>query len=510
MKILSLSSELAPLCQSGGLGDAVSGLARALGQRGHHVICALPAYRQALRHAACPPLSVAGHVRIDMRFENANGAYGINIVDGQWLAGEMFQGVSLRLLDVPRFYDRAGLYGENGQAYHDEPERFIAFARAAAYLAETEKPDVILAHDWHSALAICILRTALDRGSNREIAAVQVVHNNAYQGRCGAHLVKMAGLAPDLLHPDGLEAWNDLCLLKGGILWADRVVAVSPRYAEEIRDDRCGEGLDGAYRSRGSRLSGIANGIDTVRFDPATDPHIARNFSATNLDGKAACRSALLQSLGLEVPPDGLLLAAVGRFVEQKGWDVIAHSVEPLVEQKQASIILLGDGDPHLASWIRHLAHRYPRRVAALIRYDEALSRQIYAGADAILVPSRFEPCGLVQLLAQRYGTVPLAHAVGGLVDTIRDPIWRNEAVPEGRDAYDAAWDQATGVLYQPLNPDSLLYAAERMAALGRTGRLAEVQKRLLELDVSWNDEKRVGAWEHIFATAMHDVKQRW
>ncbi len=395
MKIVFVSSELAPLAQSGGLGDAASGLARALGARGHDVVCIVPAYRQALAHPACPPLVDGGSIKLPFP--------GFDL-HGRFLCGELFTGVSIALLDLPSLYDRSGLYGDELGAYGDEPLRFIALARAAAYRIEQEKPDVVVAHDWHAGLTLCMLRTMLDRGPVRGIGTVQVVHNNAYQGRAPPEAMAFTGLAHDLLHIDGLEAWGTMCMLKGGLMWADRIVAVSPTYAREVQTQGFGEGLEGAYQARAHRLIGIVNGIDALRFDPSTDRAIPANYSAAEPLGKTACRAALLAELKLDAPKPGLLVAAIGRFATQKGWDVLARSLDGLV-QLGASVALLGDGDPRIRGLLEAQAQKHAGKVSLRFAYDEALARRIYAGADVMLVPSRFEPCGLVQLVAQRDGT---------------------------------------------------------------------------------------------------------
>lgn len=494
MRLMFVSSELAPLAQSGGLGDAVSGLARALGARGHQVTCVVPAYRSALSSSACPRLIDGGHVLLR--------APGFEL-HGRFRVGSLFPGVEVHLLDIPALYDRVGLYGERDRDYTDNALRFIALARAAAYRAEVEQPDVLVAHDWHAALALAMLRTSLDRGNNRKIGAVQVVHNNAHQGRVGVDALAYTGLAADLLHVDGLEAWGSLCMLKGGLMWADRIVAVSPTYAREVQTHDFGEGLEGAYRARAHRLTGIVNGIDDVRFDPSNDPALPARFSTDDLAGKAVCRAQLLARCGLDPAPTGPVCAAIGRLAAQKGWDVLVRSVDALLALG-ARLVFLGDGAPWIAEALKDKARLHPRQVFFRSAYDDSLARQIYAGADVMLVPSRFEPCGLVQLIAQRYGTIPVAHATGGLVDTIHDP-WLG---PE-RAVHDAAehWRTATGVLFAPLTPEALALGVDRVRALAERGGLAEVQRRLLALDVSW--AAPASAWVSLLQDVTSEASRR-
>ncbi|MBM4281554.1 MAG: glycogen synthase, partial [Deltaproteobacteria bacterium] len=327
MKLMFVSSELAPLCQSGGLGDAVSGLARALGAAGHSVTVVVPGYRSALRSPSCPRLVDRGPIRVGFRADD-NARFEVT---GRVLHAPLFPGVDVALLDLPLLYDRPGLYGEHGGSYGDNGLRFIALARAAAYLADSLTPDVVVAHDWHAALTIGALRTSLARGRARGIGTVQVIHNNAHQGRLPSSCMALTGLAADLFHPDGVESWGELNSLKCGAVFADRIVAVSPQYAREIQTPPFGEGLDGLYRSRASRLRGIVNGVDTVRYDPTTDLALPARFSAAEPAGKDECRRQMVRELALEPPAPGRFVAAVGRLAAQKGWDVLLGAIDELV-----------------------------------------------------------------------------------------------------------------------------------------------------------------------------------
>jgi starch synthase len=471
LRLCFASWELAPLAQTGGLGDAAGGLARALAARGHQVTCLLPAHRDGLRHPEWPALTLAGDVSIP----------DVGIA-GRWLTGTL-DGLELRLLDLPTLYDRPQLYGGTDAA---EALRYIAFTRAVAALAAEARPQVLVAHDWHAALALGVLRTCHDFGAARGVGAVQVVHNNAFLGRFPAAAFPATGLPGELFHPDALEFWGDLALLKGGLAFADRIVAVSPTYAAEIQTPAFGEGLEGLYGFRAHRLLGIANGVDAQLYDPANDAALPARFSAEYPKPKSVCRSALLEATQLDAPEPGRLLVAVGRLAVQKGWDVLATALPRLVEDG-ASLVLLGDGDPAIAAQLRAAATRWPKRVHTTIGWDDALARRCYAGADCLLAPSRFEPCGLVQLLAQRYGALPIAHRVGGFIDTIEDGV--------------------TGILFEGLTSDAIADAVDRAAALlEKRGALA-VQRALLELDVSW--AQPAAAWERLLATVAREAGKR-
>jgi len=472
LRIVTVASELAPLAQSGGLGDALAGLSRALAARGHEIVTLLPAYRSTLALPACPRLADAGAVRLD-------GPHGE--IRGRWLAGELAPRQSVRLLDLPLFFDRSDLYG-----FADDAARFASFARAAALLAHEQRPDVLVAHDWHAALAICALRVLFDRGLTRGVGAVQVVHNNAYQGRFPASAMSWTGLPQALFAPDALEFFGDLSLLKAGLLWADRIITVSPGYAREIQTPEFGAGLEGVYQQRRARLLGIANGLDVERFDPGQDPALPERFHVGSLGGKRVCRDAALAELELEKPEAGQFLVGIGRFAVQKGWDVLADALEGLVASG-ASLALLGDGERAIADALRAVAARFPSRVKLIVGWDEAVARRLYAAADCVLVPSRFEPCGLVQLTAQRYGALPVAHKVGGLADTIRDG--------------------ETGILFAPLTAAKLIAAAARAAQLVRARGQERVVRDLLRTDVSW--ARPAALWEAALEEVAREARAR-
>ncbi len=455
LRIGFVTAELAPLAQSGGLGEAVSGLARALAVRGHEIVCTLPAYRSLLDHPECPALQEAGSVRLSLPQRELRGRF---------LVGELAPRVQLRLLDLPELYARPGLYADANGVYGDNDLRFIALARAAAAAENLPRPDVVLAHDWHAALAACLMRT-VDAQRWRGVGSVVAIHNNAHQGRFAGSAFPLTGLPAELFGAEGVEFYGDLSLLKAGLVFADRIVAVSPNYARELLEPAFGAGLEGVYQQRAKSLSGIANGIDVERYDPASDPALAASFDAEHSHGKVACRAALLNELDLAAPPPGRLLAAIGRLDAQKGWDVIEESLPALISHG-ASLALLGDGDAALAQRLRAACARQPRRASLFVGWDDARARRLYAGADAVLIPSRFEPCGLVQLVAQRYGALPVAHRVGGLSDTIVD--------------------RESGILFAPLSAASLVAAVGRAAALVAERTPRALRRSLMSLDVSW------------------------
>jgi starch synthase len=452
------STELAPLAQSGGLGDAVPGLAHALVDAGHAITCAIPAHRLALSSPSLPPLAPAGDVVLHV---------GEHRYEARWLQGDL-EGVRVMLLDLPELFDQPTLYG-----HPDNALRFCAFGQAVAWLCEQETPDVLVAHDHHAAPAVSFLRVCIDRGLARGVGAVQVVHNNAYQGVYPAEAFRYTTLPAPLFHVDAVEFYGKLNLLKCGLSFADRIVTVSPTYAREIQEEPAGEHLAGLYRARAHRLTGIVNGIDTERVAPPF----------TGVEGKRACRAELCEELGLGEVEDGRLLIAVGRFAEQKGWDLIAAAAPALVERGFA-LALLGDGDEDIAEALAHTAERARGKLALRVGFDPALAARMYAGGDASLIPSRFEPCGLTQLISQRNGTVPIARRTGGLADTIVDG--------------------ETGYLFDELNALALIDACERAA---KTGDKGDMRALLLALDVGWSAS--VPAWERVLDEAKADAAAR-
>ena len=470
LRVVFAAAELAPLAQTGGLGEAVAGLAGALALRGHELTCLLPAWRGAMRHASLEDLEESASARV--------GLPGGEVL-GRWRAGRL-GAVRVELLALGELFDRSSPYGGS-----DEGLRFVAFSRAAAARCAELAPDVFVAHDWHAALSICALRTFWGVGPARSVGSVQVVHNNAHTGRYSSWLFPATGLPGELFRADGLEFHGELCLLKGGLAWADRIVAVSPSYAAELETPEQGGGLEGLYRHRHERLVGIANGIDVDRYDPARDTALPAPFSRRDLAGRERCREALGAELGLEATAPGHLLAAVGRLAHQKGWDVLAEALDALVA-RGFTIALLGEGEAPLAAALRAAARRWPGRVSFTEGWDDALSRRLYAGADALVVPSRFEPCGLVQLLAQRHGALPIAHRVGGLRDTIRDG--------------------ETGILFAPLAAQTLVEAALRGAAL-IVEQGPALLRRLLAHDVSWR--RPAAHWERLLAAVAREAAAR-
>jgi starch synthase len=408
MKIAHISSEVAPWCKSGGLGDVLGALPAAQARAGAQVAVFLPLHRSARESAdkrgiALQPTGVTVTAQISG-----------HQVSGHFLAHQDASGVTTFLLDCQRFFDRDGLYADaDGRSYGDNGVRYSFFCQGVLQAASRlmgGTPDVLHAHDWQAALIPIYLRHA-------PIPTVLTIHNLAYQGAFHKDLISAIGLDWDVFSPSCAEFYDHLGLLKGGIACANAVTTVSPSYAREITTPQFGHGLHEFIRHHARRLTGIINGIDEQEWSPEHDPHITQNFSATDLSGKWACRQALQAEFGLQLAPGEPLLAVVSRFASQKGLDLIAD-IAPELESMRAGLVVLGTGDPALEKRFAWLSRRF-RRVSARIDFDVPLAHRITAGADMFLMPSRFEPCGLNQLYAMAAGTVPVVHAVGGLADTV-------------------------------------------------------------------------------------------
>jgi starch synthase len=408
MKILFVASEALPYSKTGGLADVVEALPKALSEMGHEVAIFLPRYRgNKITSTIISSLTVP--LGDTLRFPALAEAAPV-------------AGVRYYFLDDPQFFDRDGIYGDKSGEYADNAERFAELSRAAIeFMKRVWLPDVMHCHDWQSALVPVLLRTQYSNDPNvRSIPVVFTIHNMAYQGIFPPTALRRIGLPDQLFTIDGLEFFGNVNYLKGGILFADYLTTVSRRYAKEIQIPEYGAALDGVVRSRADRLVGILNGADYSIWSPEADTYIAQNYSMHNLEGKKVCKKNLLETFQLPVENmERPLLGIVSRFVNQKGFDLVAEVAYDLMKENLA-IVALGTGQPEYERLFRALAEKFPSKAAAKIAYDEPLAHKIIAGADMLLIPSRYEPCGLTQLYGLRYGTVPIARTTGGLDDTIQ------------------------------------------------------------------------------------------
>jgi len=408
MKILFAASEAVPYAKTGGLADVLEGLPRALAAVGHDVAVVLPLYRGiGTRRTVVSSLTIPVGPR--MHFPAIRES-------------DPLHGVRYFFVDAGEFFDRPAIYGEWGGAYGDNPERFTLFSRAVIEVAkQVWRPDLIHCHDWHTALVPVLLRGQYGYDpAFTHIPVVLTIHNMAYQGRYGRDIMWRTGLPGHLFDSGELEFWGDVNFLKGGLLYSDYLTAVSRKYAEEIQTPEFGYGLESVARSRASRLVGIVNGADYSTWNPENDRWIAANYSAADTTNKAICKQDLLHEMRLPPENNGrMLIGIVSRFVEQKGFDLIAHVAREFMDENVA-LVALGSGDHRYEAFFRMLADARSDRVAVRIGFDNVLAHKIEAGADLFLMPSRYEPCGLSQMYSMRYGTIPLVRATGGLDDTVQ------------------------------------------------------------------------------------------
>ena len=407
MKVLMVVSECAPFIKTGGLADVAGALPAALASVDVECRTLLPAY------AALKPLVEKG-TEIGVLGGLPGGDARIVQVTAK--------GMDLLLLDQPDLFDRDGLpyTGPDGKDWSDNHIRFAALAMAGARISadgiDGWRPDIAHAHDWQAGL----LPVYLKQMNVTDVKSVLTIHNIAFQGRFGPHVLGELGLRGDWFHPEALEFYGDLGFLKAGLTMADQITTVSPTYAREILTPKFGAGLDGVLRARSDCLTGILNGIDLEAWNPGTDAALAQPYESRSLRRKDKNKAALRDRMGLSQDCAGPLLCVVSRLTEQKGLDVLLEAVPHLVE-RGAQLAVLGTGDPVLEEGFARAADAYPGQVAAYIGYDEDFSHLVQGGSDAILIPSRFEPCGLTQLYGLRYGTLPVVTQTGGLADTIVD-----------------------------------------------------------------------------------------
>jgi starch synthase len=460
MRVLSIASEIYPLIKTGGLADVAGALPAALAGQGIQVTTLIPGYPAVLAALQSP--------------ETVTEAPGIRVLAGT------AHGLTIWAIDAPHLYARpGGPYTQpDGADWPDNAQRFATLARVAASLAP--RFDLLHAHDWQAGLLPAYLAYA----GTPHPPSVFTVHNLAYQGQYPASLLAELGLPPHAYSIEGVEYFGSIGFLKSGLYFADRITTVSPTYAQEILTPDAGMGLDGLLRRRADRLVGIRNGIDTTIWDPATDPNLPSHYNASRLTARRANKSALQTAAGLDVDDDALLYAVVSRLTWQKGLDMLLAALPALLApngqrggQRGAQLFVLGTGDPPLQQGFAQAAQTNPGRIGAIIGYDETIAHLVQGGADALVVPSRFEPCGLTQLCALRYGCLPIVARVGGLADTIIDA---NDAA--------LAAGTGTGLQFVPPTTSALEAALRRAAALWRdkpTWR--RLQSNAMHTDVSWD-----------------------
>lgn len=482
MKILMVSPEVAPLVKIGGLGDVVGALPKALAARGHDVRVLCPLY---------------GSIRRQPEWKVVLSPLVVHLPGGSWYAQVWevpFPGapeVRLYLLEYNLFYQRPEVYAGPWGDHPDNDRRFTFLSRAAIDLGPALGwiPDVINGHDWTTGFTAVYLNHLGAPGPLERTASVLTIHNLQHQGFCHPSVIGFAGLPASILRPDNAEMNGSVSMLKAGIYNATKITTVSPTYAREIQTSELGCDLDHILKFRGGDLVGILNGIDLHEWDPRRDPHLPQAFGADDLAGKAADKAALQRECGLAVEPDTPLFGVVSRLYDQKGLDLLAMIADRLMQNMRIQVVVLGAGDAAIENGFRAAAEAWPGRFAARIGFDNGLAHRIYGGSDFFLMPSRFEPCGLSQMYAMRYGTPPVARATGGLVDTVMPYVEGD--VGEGR-----------GLLFEDATPGAL-YDTIGWAThvwYDRRDEYRELQQNGMRADFGWDEAAR--QYEQVYTWA--------
>ena len=467
MRVLFVTAEAYPLAKTGGLADVSRALPIALRNRGHDVRLLMPAYPRAYVRIEKP--------RIVAKIEPLLGISDATLVVGTFPDSDL----PVWLIDSPSLFRRnGGLYQDNkGQDWPDNALRFAFLAHVGARLAMGSpdigwQPDVVHANDWHTGL----LPLLLSLEQSPKPSTIFTTHNMAFQGNFPADWMGKIGIPEEHFAADGIEFYGQISYLKAGLTYADRVTTVSPTYASEILTEAFGCGMEGVLNRRGDNFVGILNGIDDALWNPATDPCLAHNFRDSDISGKRNCKTALQSEFGLPVSPDTPLIGFVSRITHQKMADVILEAL-PWIAEQDAQFVAVGEGDPALEAAFEQAKEKYSGRVAVTVGYDEPLAHKLQAASDILLAPARFEPCGLTQLYALRYGTLPVVRRTGGLADTVTDAT-----------ATSIAERQATGFVFDEADRESLEAAIARALALYReplTWRRLQLQA--MGQDFSWD-----------------------
>jgi len=466
MNVLILSSEVAPYAKTGGLADVAQALPRALQKLGINVSVGLPLYR-SVREGSFQRQMVLRGLQIPLA--------------GQTLvakvhATETEDGVPVYFFDREDLFDRPNLYRTAEGDYYDNLERFAFFSRAALLFTKATgmRFDLIHCHDWQTGLIPAYLSTLFRTDPFfSSTATLFTIHNIGYQGLFPREKLPVCGLPPETYHPEGVEYWGAISLLKAGIVYSDAVTTVSPTYSEEIQTSEFGLGMQGVLRNKSARLHGILNGADYSVWNPATDPHLISNYDADHLSEKGVNKAALLKETGLDLALlERPVFGVTSRLSQQKGCDLVLSILEAL-SRMQVGLVILGEGEERYERALQEAAERYRGKLSVTTGFDEALAHRIMAGVDLFLVPSLYEPCGLTQMYALKYGTVPVVRATGGLEDTIED--------------FDSGTKTGNGFKFGPYDAKAFVSALQRATDLYTDSTTWEIlMKKGMTADFSW------------------------
>lgn len=481
-KILFVSSEAVPYIKTGGLADVVGSLPKYFDRNEYDVRVMLPKYA-CMDAAFLPNLRFVCHFYVNLNWRKQY----VGILESE------YRGIHYYFVDNEFYFAGSSPYNN----IYEDVEKFAYFSKAVlASLPYIDyAPDVIHCHDWQTGLVPVYLHTAFgDDNFYAGIKTVFSIHNLKFQGRWRIReVIDITGLPEQIFNDKELESYGEANYLKGGVVYADAITTVSPSYANEITTQEGGEGLHGLMNARRNVLHGILNGIDYDEFNPQTDPYIESNFSSKSvLSGKKANKVALQKELGLPVRESAFVIGIVSRLTEQKGFDLVSYIMDDLVSQLDVQIVILGTGESKFENVFHHFHSQYPDKVSAYIGYSEEKAHKIYASADAFLMPSLFEPCGLSQMMSMRYGTIPIVRETGGLKDTVQ--------------AYNEYENTGTGFSFCNFNADDMKYVVEYAYHVFRDERKAweDMMQRAMAQDFSWN--KSAGEYEKLY-DSLCDMK---
>lgn len=440
MRVVFITAEMVPFAKTGGLADVCAALPAEISQQGHTVKVIIPFYKM-VRDNNLPMIVKCPHLYVAV----SNVTYHVRVISIM-----LPHGVEVLCVDVPDLFNRDGLYGTAEGDYRDNDIRFVLFQKACfALLKEINfSPDIMHCHDWQTGLIPVYLKTVYhtDRFF-KNVRSIFTIHNLAYQGIFPSRILKLANIPEAEFTADKLEFYGNVSCMKAGLVYADLITTVSKRYSEEIQTPEFGCGLEGVLQQRHADVYGIVNGLDIDVWNPETDPDLTITFKPNNWERKKANKGILQKESALDVNPNVLLIGIITRLADQKGLDILAQIMDAL-SQIDIQFVLLGTGDQKYNELFAALAKKHAKKFAANICFDTQMAKRIYAGADVFLMPSRYEPCGLGQMIALRYGTVPLVRETGGLADTVTN--------------YDEGSGQGNGITFRDYTPQALLQGIQR------------------------------------------------
>lgn len=488
LKVLFVSSEVAPFAKTGGLADVSGSLPKALKTLGMDIRVVLPYYRMVK----------AGSFGAEILCKDIETPLGKDLLRDDvyvtWMGGD----IPVYLINKDEFFDREALYGTSRGDYFDNLERFVFFCKTIFFLCQRLefRPDIIHCNDWQTGLVPAYLRTQYrDIPFFSQTASLFTIHNLAYQGLFSMEKSDITGLPSTLFNPDGIEFWGKINFLKSGVIFSHTISTVSRKYSREIQTPDFGCGLDGVLRRRKTDLFGIVNGVDYTEWNPKTDRLIATNYDAEDPSGKAKCKEDLLREFHLPGKLRGQpIIGVISRLVSQKGFDLFAEIINELMK-KELGFVILGTGDPEYERFFRQIAEQFPEKAGVRIAYDTKLAHKIEAGADMFLMPSRYEPCGLNQIFSLKYGTVPIVRATGGLDDTIVD--------------YTSDTGRGTGFKFKHYRAKHLLRRiVDALSVYQHEDRWKQLMLQGMKTDFSW--ERSAKEYVRLYSRALAKARKEY